>query len=194
MRGASSLSNGPHDPYWSLLHLNSTLDTLGTASLLLNVETPCLSVGGWRRQTEDSGPAKIMGRDERRANSKDEVERTEQEYKFQRLRVYHLALDYIDAIYELGKSLPESERYNLRSQLERAATSIALNIAEGSTGQSDAEQGRFLGLAARSFFETVACLDIISRRGYVEANGLRAVRTQGRDLFVKLQAFRRTLR
>ena len=52
------------------------------------------------------------------------------------------ALEYIDRTYELTKQLPDSERYNLRSQLERASTSIALNIAEGSTGQSDAEQNR----------------------------------------------------
>lgn len=41
---------------------------------------------------------------------------------------------------------------------------MALNIAEGSTGQTDAEQGRFLGLAVRSLLETVACQHIISRR------------------------------
>ena len=54
-------------------------------------------------------------------------------YKFQRLEVYQLALDYLDSVYHLSKQLPDSERFNLRSQLERASTSIALNIAEGST-------------------------------------------------------------
>jgi len=71
-------------------------------------------------------------------------------YKFQKLRVYQLALGYIDATYELSNRLPETEKYNLRMQLVRAATSVALNIAEGSTGQTDAEQHRFLGLALRS--------------------------------------------
>ncbi len=46
----------------------------------------------------------------------------------------------------------------------RAATSVALNIAEGSTGQTDSEQARFIGLAIRSLLETVACLHIINRR------------------------------
>ena len=57
-----------------------------------------------------------------------------EEYKFQKLRVYRLALDYIDAVYRLSEQLPEMEKYNPRAQLERAAISIALNIAEGSTG------------------------------------------------------------
>jgi len=78
-------------------------------------------------------------------------------YKFQQLRVYKLALEYVDTVYELSEKLPESERFNLRSQLERAATSIALNIAEGSTGQSDAEQKRFLGPSPASCPPSSVC-------------------------------------
>ena len=88
-------------------------------------------------------------------------------YKFQNLDVYKLALDYLDEIYEIVGRLPDSEKFNLSSQIVRAATSVVLNIAEGSTGQSDAEQNRFLGLALRSYLETIACLDIIRRRNYL---------------------------
>lgn len=87
---------------------------------------------------------------------------------FQSLIVYQLAKDYIDQIYELVTVLPSAEMYNLRSQITRADTSKALNIAEGSTGQSDKVQLRFLGLALRSYIETVACLDICNRRKYLE--------------------------
>jgi four helix bundle protein len=82
-------------------------------------------------------------------------------YKFQKLEIYQLALDYIGLIYELSEKLPRSEDFNQKSQITRAATSIALNIAEGSTSQSDPEQARFLGMALRSFVETVACQDIV---------------------------------
>ncbi len=115
-------------------------------------------------------------------------------YKFQKLRVYQMALEYIDATYELSNHLPESEKYNLRTQLVRATTSIALNIAEGSTGQSDAEQHRFLGLALRSYLETIACWEIIERRGYFQTDELNAIRNQGHQLFIKLQAFRKSLK
>ncbi|MBU0512492.1 MAG: four helix bundle protein [Chloroflexi bacterium] len=114
-------------------------------------------------------------------------------YKFQKLRVYQLALDYVDAIYSLSKQLPETEKYNLRSQVERAATSIVLNIAEGSAGQSDAEQKRFLGFALRSYLETIACLDLIERRKFLPADVLSHVRNIGHQLFIKLQAFRNSL-
>ena len=114
-------------------------------------------------------------------------------YKFQNLEVYQMALDYVDKVYESSRWLPVSERFNLQNQLERAATSIVLNIAEGSTGQSDAEQKRFLGLALRSYLETMACLDLIERRGYLADGVLAKVREAGHELFIKLQAFRKSL-
>ncbi len=64
-------------------------------------------------------------------------------YKFEQLEVWQLAMGYIDAVYSLAEKLPRSEEYNLKSQITRAATSIALNIAEGSQGQTDAEQARW---------------------------------------------------
>jgi len=115
-------------------------------------------------------------------------------YKFQKLDVYQLGLEFVDKVYELTSGLPESERFNLRSQLERAATSIVLNIAEGSTGQSDLEQNRFLGMALRSYLETVACLDLIERRKYLRSETIASTRELGHQLFVKLQAFRRALK
>ena len=116
-----------------------------------------------------------------------------EQYKFQKLQVYQLALAYVDMVYELSKRLPERERFNLSSQIERAATSIALNIAEGSTGQSDAEQNRFLGFALRSYLETIACLDLIERRAYTDSDSLIPLREQGHQLFIKLSAFRKSL-
>jgi four helix bundle protein len=114
-------------------------------------------------------------------------------YKFQKLEVYKLALEYTVVIYELAKRLPDSERFNLRAQIEAAATSIVLNIAEGSTGQTNPEQQRFLSFSIRSFLETVACLDLIERRGYLSADELDESRVFGQKLFVKLQAFRSSL-
>jgi hypothetical protein len=77
-------------------------------------------------------------------------------YKFETLEVWELSLEYVDMIYRIAAQLPDAERFNLYSQVIRAGTSIVLNIAEGSTGQSDKEQGRFFGMAIRSLL--VQCL------------------------------------
>ncbi len=116
-------------------------------------------------------------------------------FKFEKLEVYQLALAYIDEIYDLSSQLPKSEEYNLKSQIVRAATSVALNIAEGSTGQSDAEQNRFLGMAVRSVLETVACLHIIRRRKFITDNVLLdRAEEDARILASKLHAFRNSLK
>lgn len=117
-----------------------------------------------------------------------------QKYKFQKLEVYQLALEYLDLLYLLSKKFPAEEKYNLTSQIQRAATSIVLNISEGSTGQSDAEQNRFLGLAMRSYLETVACLDIAQRRSYLNVDEASGTTEFGHRLFTKLQSFRRSLK
>ncbi|MBI4536553.1 MAG: four helix bundle protein [candidate division NC10 bacterium] len=114
-------------------------------------------------------------------------------YKFQKLEVYRLALDYVDLLYTLARKLPEAERFNLKAQIEGAAISIVLNIAEGSTGQSNPEQLRFLSFSIRSFLESVACLDLIERRQYLPQHALIGVRQLGHKVFVKLQAFRKSL-
>ncbi len=108
-------------------------------------------------------------------------------YKFERLEVWRLALEYVDLVEVVAQQLPKQEEYNLKSQMRRAATSIALNIAEGSTSQSDTEQGSFLGYAVRSLVETVACLHLVHRRGYLsDATPLRNAYQTSQTLFVKL--------
>ena len=115
-------------------------------------------------------------------------------FKFEKLEVWQLALDYIDQVYQIAERLPRSEEYNLKSQVTRAATSVALNIAEGSTSQSDPEQARFLSMAIRSALETVACQHIIQRRSLLQDAALldQAYRS-AETLVAKLHVMRKTL-
>lgn len=116
-------------------------------------------------------------------------------FKFENLEVWQLGLEYVDAMYELANHLPKSEEYNLKSQLIRAATSITLNVAEGSTGQSNPEQSRFLGIAIRSLIETIACQRLIARRGYIASGStiLTDADQKAQTLARKLHAFRKSL-
>jgi four helix bundle protein len=118
-----------------------------------------------------------------------------EEFKFEKLEVWQLSLEYIDDCYAMANRLPKREEFNLQSQLIRAATSIALNIAEGSTSQSNAEQTRFLGFTLRSLVETIACRRLVQRRNYmrVENNLLRSGEQVALKLLAKLQAMRHSL-
>ena len=115
-------------------------------------------------------------------------------FKFEHLDVWKMSLEYCDSVYQLAELLPEAERFNLKSQIIRAATSVSLNIAEGSTGQTDPEQSRFLGMAIRSLIETVACQRLILRRNYVnDKNIMDQLDRQAQELAMSLHAFRRSL-
>ena len=115
-------------------------------------------------------------------------------FKFENLEVWQLSIEYVDLMYQLGDSLLRQEEYNLKSQLIRAATSVSLNTAEGSTGQSDPEQARFLSMAIRSLLETVACLHLIRRRNYLsDASMLDVAYSKAEILAAKLHNFRKAL-
>lgn len=116
-------------------------------------------------------------------------------YKFEKLEVWKLAMKFNDLSYQIAEMLPESEKFNLNSQLRRASTSIALNIAEGSTGQSNAEQARFLSYSIRSQIEVIACVRLIETRGYLKNSAELYSRFEdlGSKLFAKLQAFKKAI-
>lgn len=81
-------------------------------------------------------------------------------FRFEELKVWHLALELSNEINIMIEPFPKKELYSLCSQIKRAADSVVLNIAEGSTGQSIPEFKRFLSIALRSAIEVVACLYI----------------------------------
>jgi four helix bundle protein len=88
-------------------------------------------------------------------------------FRFESLNVWKNALAHSNEIDLIVKTFPKAELYSLSSQMKRAADSVVLNIAEGSTGQSIPEYKRFLGIALRSAIEVVACLFIAQSRNYI---------------------------
>ncbi|CAN5754171.1 hypothetical protein BH10BAC2_BH10BAC2_07340 [soil metagenome] len=85
-------------------------------------------------------------------------------FKFEKLKVWQKSLGLTALVHEVSLKFPKGELYILTSQKKRATDSIYLNIAEGSTGQSNAEFKRFLGIASRSNIEVVGCIFIAQRK------------------------------
>jgi four helix bundle protein len=88
-------------------------------------------------------------------------------FRFEELKVWHISVDLSNEIDLLTQKFPKQELYSLSSQIKRAADSVVLNIAEGSTGQSVPEFKRFLGISLRSAVEVVACLFLAIKRNYI---------------------------
>lgn len=72
---------------------------------------------------------------------------------FKKYKVWSSSMELCSRVYEMVNSLPDEEKYGLKSQISRAAVSIPSNIAEGSGRSSDKEFKRFLEIAIGSSFE-----------------------------------------
>lgn len=114
-------------------------------------------------------------------------------FKFEKLIVWQKAVDLSDIVHQLAKKFPKDELYILTSQIKRAADSVSLNIAEGSTGQSNPEFNRFLGIALRSVFEVVGCIFLAKRRAYISEKEFEEIYKMCEEILVMINALRKTL-
>ena len=101
----------------------------------------------------------------------------------ERLRVYSLALDFLELAAELVATLPRGHAF-IADQLRRAAMSICLNIAEGAGEFAQQEKARFYRMARRSATECSAVLDICARLKLRPASAAKLV--VGRTLLIDI--------
>ena len=88
---------------------------------------------------------------------------------FEELRCYQLALTLLGAAYKLAAGLPGYEKYNLASQIRRAALSVVLNIAEGYGRYHYLDKLRFFYIARGSLTETRAAFSAAHTVGHIDA-------------------------
>jgi four helix bundle protein len=114
-------------------------------------------------------------------------------FRFEGLEVFQLAIDFAKRCYQVTKDFPREETFGLTANLRRAATSVALNIAEGSGRGTRRDFMHFIDVAQGSVFETIASFIMAERLGYLEQKDLVNLREQADKLGRKLNRFKRTL-
>ena len=87
---------------------------------------------------------------------------------FRKLEIWNRAIALSKNLYTLTSQFPDTERFGLISQIQRASVSIASNIAEGSSRSSETDFARFLEIAQGSAFETETQLTIAKEIGYIQ--------------------------
>lgn len=115
-------------------------------------------------------------------------------FKFEKLLVWRKAVDLSADVHSLTKTFPKDELFVLTSQIKRAADSVSLNIAEGSTGQSNPEFNKFLGYALRSNIEVVGCLYLAQKRELIKQNDFKKLYEQCEEILVMLNSLRNKLK
>lgn len=114
-------------------------------------------------------------------------------FKFEQLLVWQKAIDLTGIVHELTLTFPKDELFILTSQIKRATDSIALNIAEGSTGQTNPEFKKFLSYSIRSAIEVVSCLHIAKRRNLITEQHFQNIYTKIEEILKMLQALKKSI-
>jgi len=98
-------------------------------------------------------------------------------FDHEKLDVYKASIEFVILASEIIDHLPRGKSY-LADQLQRAASSIPLNIAEGAGEYSGSEKCRFYRMAKRSATECAGILDVcrslkvIDEQQYVKSRQL----------------------
>jgi four helix bundle protein len=107
-------------------------------------------------------------------------------HNYKNLKIWQNSRALVKLVYKLSEELPQTERFGLVSQIQRAAISIPANIAEGSGRGSDKDFARFLDMAVASSFELETEILLILDLGYIKD-------TQIDDVLIQIQEIQKMI-
>lgn len=89
----------------------------------------------------------------------------EKRFSHEKLLVYDRSLEFVEFSHEILSK--QNDKSNVFDQLDRASTSIPLNIAEGTGKYTDKDKCRYYDIARGSAVESAACLDVLLKRNKI---------------------------
>jgi four helix bundle protein len=113
--------------------------------------------------------------------------------RHENLIAWQRADDLFIEIHQLAKRFPSDERFELSSQIRRAAYSVAPNIVEGFARRSLKERAHFLNIAEASLAEVGYCLHVARRLGYLRTDLYIVLETQTKQVAAPLVGLIRTV-
>jgi len=113
---------------------------------------------------------------------------------FTELRAWQEAHKLALAVYKIVRQFPTEERFGMIAQLQRAASSVPANIAEGFARNSRNELLRSLAIAQGSLAETRYFLLLGQDLGYLNGNALGELQEQCASVARLINALARSLR
>lgn len=114
-------------------------------------------------------------------------------HNYRELKIWQNAIDLSEKIYSITKFFPDDEKFGLISQLKRASVSVASNIAEGTSRNSDKEFNYFLSMSLGSLFEMETQLEIAYRISYVSNEVLLEINNEIKQLIKMIMNFRKSV-
>ncbi|MCT4633644.1 MAG: four helix bundle protein [Firmicutes bacterium] len=113
--------------------------------------------------------------------------------KYHKLEIYHLAKKLVSDCYNITNFFPETERFGLSSQMNRAAISVASNIVEGSTRNSDRDTKYFINISYSSLMELICQTEIAYDLKFISNNDFEIFSEEAIKLSIKITNFAKSL-
>lgn len=113
-------------------------------------------------------------------------------FAHEKLRAWQEARVLIEMVYRMTRALPKSETFGLASQMNRAAVSVACNLAEGAARISAKDQAHFSQLSYSSLMEVACLLTVIVDLSYAAASEIEPRRQQVQALSSQINRLRQT--
>jgi four helix bundle protein len=112
-------------------------------------------------------------------------------FDHEKLTVYQHSIQFVGWCEEI---LQHCEgKAAVKDQLDRASTSIPLNIAEGNGKFSAKDRSRFLDIARSSALESAACLDVLVAKGRIHLQEIETGKEMLREIVSMLVGLKRTI-
>jgi four helix bundle protein len=113
---------------------------------------------------------------------------------FEDLEVYRVAREFRKAMYTVTRKLPAHEKFELASQIRRAAVSLTNNIAEGHSRYHFLDQIKFQLQARGSLVELMDDLNICNDENYLPSNEITDLKKQATEVHQLINGYIRYLR
>src|SRR5215213_5747871 len=114
-------------------------------------------------------------------------------FNFEKLDVWHKAIEFADFVYSVTRAFPDDERFGLTNQMRRAAVSVSSNIAEGTDRVSANDYARFIEIAAGSLFEVVSQSFVSRRQGFLSKADFKQLYAAAEEQGKMLSGLRRSI-
>jgi four helix bundle protein len=115
-------------------------------------------------------------------------------FRFQDLRIWQLAIQIADELFNIADELEQKRLYRFAEQLRGAGMSMSNNIAEGSGSSSKREFMQFLNVARRSTFENANILILLTKRSLITETILDKLLSQLDSLCRQIISFQNSLK
>ncbi|MDX9851527.1 MAG: four helix bundle protein [Anaerolineaceae bacterium] len=111
------------------------------------------------------------------------------------LIVWQKSIKFASDVIDQAENLTSTRKhYRLVEQLEAAATSVPMNIAEGKGRYSTKEYKHFLMIARGSLYETMTLLEIFELKNWIKAEDFQNLQNQSLEIARMLTILHRNLK